>query len=118
MARVGGLLADIPFAREWHIPTEKVIRDWRRLVPAGVMEEIFWHAAGPLAGDDEPSAVMLAGMPVCAADGMLVNLADTPPNPAFFGSTRTAHDSSPFPPLRVVAVTARGGPAMLAALLG
>jgi len=118
LARLAGLLADIPFAREWHIPTEKVITDWRRLVPAGVMEEIFWHAAGPLAGDDEPSAVMLAGMPVCAADGMLVNLADTPPNRAFFGSTGTADDSSPFPQLRVVAVTARGGRAMLGAILG
>ena len=29
------------------------------------------NAAGPLIADDEPSAVMLAGMPVGAADGML-----------------------------------------------
>ena len=41
------------------------------------MEDIFWQAAGPLIGDDEPSAVIVAGMPVGAADGMLVNLADT-----------------------------------------
>ena len=61
---------------------------------------------------------MLAGMPVGAADGMLVNLADTPANRAFFGSTGTADDSSPFPQLRVVAVTARAGRAMLGAILG
>ena len=61
-------------APEWHIPTEKVITGWRLLVPAEVMESIFWRAAGPLIGDDEPSAVMLAGMMVLAADGMLVNL--------------------------------------------
>jgi hypothetical protein len=51
-----------------------VVTGWRLLVPAGVMESVFWEAAGPLAGDDEPSAVLLAGMAVCAADGMLVNL--------------------------------------------
>jgi hypothetical protein len=118
LARLAGLLADIPFTREWHVPTEKVITDWRLPVPADVLEEIFWQAAGPLIGDGEPSAVMLAGMPVGAADGMLVSLADTPANRTFFGSTGTADDSSPFPQLRVVAVTARAGRAMLGAVLG
>jgi len=55
---------------------------------------------------------------VNAADGMLVNLADTPGNRKFFGSTGTADDSSPFPQLRVVALTARAGRAMLGAILG
>ena len=82
------------------------------------MEGIFWHPAGPLIGDGEPSAVMLAGMTVLAADGMLVNLADTPANRAMFGSTGTADDSAPFPQLRVVALTARAGRAMLGAILG
>jgi hypothetical protein len=118
LSRLAGLLADIPFALEWHVPTGKVITEWRLLIPASAMEEIFWHAAGPLIGDDEPSAVMLAGLPVAAADGMLVNLADTPENRKFFGSTGTADDSSPFPQARVVALTARAGRAMLGAILG
>jgi len=118
LARLAGLLADVPFTLEWHVPTEKVITEWRLPVPAGVMEGIFWRAAGPLAGDDEPSAVLLAGMMVCAADGMLVNLADTPANRAMFGSTGTADDSAPFPQLRVVALTARAGRAVLGAILG
>ena len=118
LARLAGLLADVPFALEWHVPTEKVVTGWRLLIPAGVMEDIFWHAAGPLICDDEPSAVMLAGMMACAADGMLVNLADTPANRAMFGSTGTADDSAPFPQLRVVALTARAGRAMLGAILG
>ena len=29
-----GLLADIPLARKWHVPTEKVITAWWMLVPA------------------------------------------------------------------------------------
>jgi len=37
------------------------------------MEALFWRAAGPLIGDNEPSAVPLAGMMTCAADGMLVS---------------------------------------------
>jgi hypothetical protein len=118
LARLAGLLADVPFALEWHIPTGKVITGWRLLIPADVMESIFWQAAGPLISDDEPSAVLLAGMMVLAADGMLVNLADTPANRAMFGSTGTADDSAPFPQLRVVALTARAGRAMLGAILG
>jgi hypothetical protein len=118
LARLAGLLADIPSVLEWHVPTEKVITDWRRPVPPGLLEDLFWQAAGPLIAGDEPSAVMLAGMPVGAADGMLVNLADTPANRAFFGSTGTADGSSPFPQLRIVAVIARAGRAMLGAILG
>ncbi len=118
LRRVAGLLADIPFTREWHVPTEKVVTDWRLPVPPDVTESIFWQAAGPLIGDGEPSAMLLAGMMVLAADGMLVNLADTPANRAFFGSTGTADDSSPFPQLRIVAVTARAGRAMLGAVFG
>jgi transposase IS4-like protein/DDE family transposase len=118
-ARVlAGLLADVPFTLDWHVPAGKTVTEWRLLVPAEVMEEIFWHAAGPLIGDDEPSAVMLAGMPVGGADGMLVNLAETPENRAYFGTTGTADGSSPFAQLRVVALTARAGRAILAAVLG
>jgi hypothetical protein len=118
LSRLAGLLPDVPFRREWHVPTEKVVTDWRLPVPPALMEGLFWQAAGPLIGDGEPSAVTLAGMPVAAADGMLVNLADTAANRAFFGTTGTADDSSPFPQLRIVAVTARAGRAMLGAVLG
>ncbi len=118
LARLAGLLADVPFALEWHIPTGKVVTDWRVLVPADVMEDLFWQAAGPLIGDDEPSAVLVAGMMVLAAGGMLVNLPGTPANRAMFGSAGTGDDSAPFPQLRVVALAARAGRAMLGAILG
>ena len=35
LARLAGLLADIPFVLEWHVPTEKVVTDWRLLIPRG-----------------------------------------------------------------------------------
>jgi len=122
LARLAGLLADIPFATEWHVPTEKVVTGWRLLVPADLMEALFWRAAGPLVSDDEPSAVLLAGMMACAADGMLVNVADTEANRKAFGCAGTAEQdgkgSAPFPQLRVVALTARAGRAMLGAICG
>jgi Insertion element 4 transposase N-terminal len=122
LARFAGLLADIPFALEWHVPTGKVITDWRILVPADLLESLFWQAAGPLIADDEPSAVLLAGMMVCAADGMLVNVADTPGNRKESGCAGTANQdgegAAPFPQLRIVAVTSRAGRAMIGAILG
>ena len=118
LARLAGLLADIPFALEWHVPADKVVTDWRLPVRPALREDLFGQAAGPLIADDEPSAVMLAGMPVGAADGRPVSLAGTPANRAFFGSTGTADGSSPFPQLRIVAVTARAGRARLGAIPG
>jgi hypothetical protein len=118
MRALAGLLADIAFTLDWHVPAGKTIGEWRLQIPPVILEEVFWHAAGPLVGDDEPSAVMLAGMPVDAADGMLVNLADTKENREHFGTTGTADGSSPFPQLRIVAVTARAGHAILGAAIG
>jgi hypothetical protein len=46
---VAGLLADIPFTREWHVPTGKVVTDWRLPVRPDVTESIFWQAAARLA---------------------------------------------------------------------
>jgi Insertion element 4 transposase N-terminal len=118
-ARVlAGLLADVPFTLDWHVPTGKTVGEWRMLIPPEIMQEVFWHAAGALIGDDEPSAVMVAGMPVDAADGMLVNLADTKENREHFGTTGTGDGSSPFPQLRIVALAARAGRAIRGAVLG
>ena len=55
-------------------------------------------------------------MMVCAADGMLVDLPDTPQNRAMLGSTGTADGSSPFPQLRIVAITAPRRPHDLGAI--
>jgi hypothetical protein len=118
MRAVAGLLADVPFTLGWHVPTGKSIGEWRLLIPPEVMQEVFWHVAGDLVGPDEPSAVLVAGMPVDAVDGMLVNVADTKENRDHFGTTGTADGSSPFPQARIVALTARAGRAIRGAVLG
>ena len=91
LRRVAGLLADIPFTRGMARPDGQGDHGLAAArLPPDVMENLFWQAAGPLISDDEPSAVLLAGMMVLAADGMLVSLADMPANWAFFGCTGTA----------------------------
>ena len=120
LARLAGLLADIPFALEWHVPTEKVVTDWRLLVPADVMEDLFWQAAGPLIGDDEPSAVLLAGMMVLRRRRDAGEPGGHAGEP---GDVRLPDRDRGRAPrrsrsCRVVALTARAGRAMLGAILG
>src|SRR6266508_934236 len=94
MRRLAGHLADVPFDRDWHVPTSGVATGWRGKVPPAVMQELFWLVAGPLVpaddgnGDDDDGGpvLVLAGMPVCGIDGMLVALADTPANRARLGA--------------------------------
>jgi hypothetical protein len=120
--RLVGHLAEVPWAREWHIPTSGVVTCWRGKVPPSVMEELFWSVAGPLVSDDERGAVLLGGMAVCGIDGMLTNVADTPANRAMFGcsgtSAQSGPDAGPFPQILAVVVSARAGRAKLGAITG
>ena len=99
MAALAGLLAGIPFVLEWHVPTGTACTGWRMLIPAGLLEEVFWHAAGTLVDAGDPDALTLAGKRVQASDGTLVNLAGTQENRKAFGSAGTA-DGSPAPDRR------------------
>ncbi len=120
--QLAGHLAGVPWAREWHVPTAKVFTGWRDKAGPAPMEELFWLVAGPLIDDDAPSAVNLAGMPVCGIDGMLVNVADTPHNRAAFGcagtKTKKGYGEAPFPQVQAVIVTARAARATLGAIMG
>jgi Insertion element 4 transposase N-terminal len=120
--QLAGHLADVPWAREWHVPAPKVFTAWRDKAGPALMEELFWRVAGPLIEDDAPSAVSLAGMPVCGIDGMLVAVADTPASRAAFGcagtKTRKGYGEAPFPQIQTVVVSARAGRAKLGAIMG
>jgi hypothetical protein len=122
MRRLAGHLADVPWAREWHAPSPKVVTGWRDKVGPAPMEDLFWQVAGPLIDDDASPAVLLAGMPVHGIDGMLVNVADTPANRAAFGCagtrTRKGYGEAPFPQIQAVVVTARAGRATVGAIMG
>jgi len=122
MTRLVGHLADVAWVREWHVPASTNVTDWRGRVPPSVMEELFWAVTGPLVSDDSVSAVNLAGMAVCAVDGMGVNVADTPANRAMFGcsgtSTWKGYGEAPFPQVKVLVVTGRAGRSTLGAICG
>ncbi len=55
--RLAGRLADVTWAAEWHVPTPKVVTGWRERVPASMLEELFWSAAGPLARGSDGASV-------------------------------------------------------------
>jgi hypothetical protein len=120
--RLAGHLADVPWARDWHVPTAKVFTGWRDKAGPAPAEELFWRVAGPLIDDDAPSAVLPAQMPVHGIDGMLVNVAGTPANRAAFGcagtGTKKGYGEAPFPQIQAVIVTARAARATVGAIMG
>jgi Insertion element 4 transposase N-terminal len=63
-ARLAGLLADIPFVLEWHVPTEKVVTNWRMPVPAEVPRTTGLTATGSGgASGHPPSARAVSCLP-------------------------------------------------------
>ena len=115
MARLAGHLLDVPWARRWHVPTAKVFTSWRRRLGWQVMEEVFWQAAGSIAGPAAPrgQAALWCG----AIDGFQIDLPATDANREEFGSSGTSDGSGPFPQARAVLVTARAARAMLGAAM-
>src|SRR5260370_34904216 len=59
LARLAGLLADVPFALQWHGPAGKGVTEWRLVIPAEGMGDRFWHAAAALGSGEEASAGVL-----------------------------------------------------------
>src|SRR5260370_321332 len=80
LSRLAGLLADVPFALEWHVPTGKVITEWRLLGRGAGLGGGFWHPArppppgGPAAGAPAapaPPAAGGLGLPMAPGGGWL-----------------------------------------------
>lgn len=119
MARLAGHLAGVPWARRWHVPTSKVFTSWRRLLGWQVMEELFWQAAGSIAGPATPrgQAALWCGLELCAIDGFQIDLPATGANREEFGSSGASDGSGPFPQARAVLVTARAARAVLGAAM-
>ena len=77
------------------------------MIPAELFEALFWLVAGPIADPGEPG-MRWRGLLLCALDGFQVRVPDTPANRKYFGSSGTADNSSPFPQVRAVILTAAG----------
>ncbi len=75
------------------------------LIPAELSGALFWVAAGPIA-DPAEAGLTWRGLLLCALDGFQVRVPDTEANREYFGSSGTADNSSPFPQVRAIIVTA------------
>jgi hypothetical protein len=105
ICRAAGLLVYLPWARPWHVPGTEAVTRRRDMIPAELFEALFWLAAGPIAGPGEPG-MRWRELLLCALDGFQVRVPDTPANRKYFGSSGTADNSSPYPQVRAVILTA------------
>ena len=105
ICRAAGLLAYLPWARPWHVPGTEALTRRLGLIPAELFEALFWVAAGPIA-DPAEAGMTWRGLLLCALDGFQVRVPDTEANREYFSSSGTADNSSPFPQVRAIIVTA------------
>ena len=75
------------------------------MIPAELSGALFWLVAGPIADPGEPGMAW-RGLLLSALDGFQVRVPDTEANRKYFGSSGTADNSSPYPQVRAVILTA------------
>ena len=117
------LVAGLDWAKQFRVrvllgmqPTPAAITLARQRLGWQVMERLLAQAAGPLAGQ-ERQAAFVSGMRLAAADGMCLDLPDTPENAAEFGYPGNEAGPGPFPQIRVVGLGESGTRAVLGAAL-
>jgi hypothetical protein len=97
-------------------PTAAAITYGRQRLGWQVMERLLTETSGPLAGQEQQAA-FVSGMRLAAADGMCLDLPDTPENAIEFGYPANDAGRGPFPQVRVVGLGECGTRAVLGAQL-
>jgi len=97
-------------------PSAAAITYARQRLGWQVMERLLAETAGPLAGQEQLAA-FVSGMRLVAADGMCLDLPDTPGNGREFGYPGNDAGRGPFPQVRVVGLGECGTRAVLGAEL-
>jgi hypothetical protein len=97
-------------------PTPAAITLARQRLGWQVMAALLEQTAGPLAGQEQQPA-FCSGMRLVAADGMCLDLPDTPQNAAEFGYPGNDAGRGPFPQVRVVGLGECGTRAVIGAKL-
>ncbi len=105
ICRAAGLLTYLPWARPWHVPGTEALTRRLGMIPAELFEALFWLVAGPIA-DPAEAGMQWNGLLLCALDGFQVRVPDSEVNREYFGSSGTADNSSPYPQVRAVLITA------------
>jgi hypothetical protein len=104
----------------WEAPSVPAIAKARARLGEAPLELLFREVAGPAADPGAPEAAgsFWRGLRLVAADGMVLDLADTPANDAYFGRPSSGGIGGPFPQARVVAVGECGTGALIGAAIG
>jgi hypothetical protein len=104
-----GDLVLVPWQRPYRVPTAAVACTWREALGPAPLERLRDMALAGIDGEHRAHdyrAVTAGDLEVGSIDGSLVRVPDTPANRAAFGSAGTADDSSPYPQLRELRVSA------------
>ena len=112
MEVVEALLGDlvlVPWQRPYRVPAAAVACTWREALGPAPLEQLQDLALAGVDGEHRSHdyrAVTAGGLEIGSIDGSLIRVPDTPANRAAFGSAGTADDSSPFPQLRELRISA------------
>jgi hypothetical protein len=104
-----GDLALVPWQRPYRVPTAAVACTWRGAVGPAPLERLQDLALAGVDGEHRSRdyrAVTAGDLEIGSIDGSLIRVPDTPANRAAFGSAGTADDSSPYPQLRELRISA------------
>ena len=104
-----GDLALVPWQRPFQVPTAAVACTWREALGPAPLEQLQDMALAGVDGEHRSRdyrSVIVGDLETGSIDGSLIRVPDTPANRAAFGSAGTADDSSPFPQLRELRISA------------
>jgi hypothetical protein len=103
------------------VPTAAVACTWREAIGPAPLERLQDMALAGVDGEHRSRdyrAVTAGDLEVGSIDGSLIRVPDSPANRAAFGSAGTADDSSPFPQLRELRISAASTRATVGVVTG
>ncbi|HEY2261618.1 MAG TPA: hypothetical protein VGI96_03220 [Streptosporangiaceae bacterium] len=104
-----GDLVLVSWQRPYQLPTAAVACTWREAIGPAPLERLQDMALAGVDGEHRSRdyrAVTAGDLEVGSIDGSLIRVPDSPANRAVFGSAGTADDSSPYPQLRELRISA------------
>jgi hypothetical protein len=104
-----GDLVLVPWQRPYRVPTAAVACTWREALGPVPLERLRDMALAGVDGEHRSRdyrAITVGDLEAGSIDGSLIRVPDTPANREAFGSAGTADDSSPFPQLRELRISA------------
>jgi len=122
----GCLFAELGYGQVWHrlaagldgldiaSPTASAMTQARRRLGPGPLRELFFLLRGPF-----PGAARWRGLLICAIDGTIMTVADSPANLAVYARQRGGRNGdSGYPMLRLLALVACGTRTIIDAVFG